>query len=1004
MAEMSDKKGAAAQGNDYGKTLQLPVTDFAMRANLPAREPGWVAGWLDGKVYERLRERRLEEGAGKYIVHLGPPYANGNFHMGHVLTYVLKDFVVRSKFMGGFDSPYAPGWDCHGLPIEWKVEQDLRAEGKTKRDVSKAELRARCRAYAQKWVDVQKSEWQRFGALGDWDHPYLTMAPGNEAGIVRELGKMVARNLVYKGLRSTLWAPVEETALAEAEVEYDEKHKSTAVYVGLPVKKGSGERGREVAGDNEFLVIWTTTPWTLPANRAVAVKADEEYVGLTGMVNPIEISRQDTESFEKTAAARKLGGTVWVAKALASDFIKQTGFQVSKESSPLKGSQLTDWMYEHPLYVGVMQPVVEGFHVTTDAGTGLVHIAPAHGPEDYQIGKQFDLPLVCPVDGSGKYEAWVEKLPLTGVEIAGKDIWKTQEEIIAELVASGRLLHRAELVHKYPISWRSKKPLIYRTTEQWFIALDGVKIPETGKDLRQSSLDRIYAREGVRGVQWVPEYGANRIGSMIEHRPDWCISRQRAWGVPITVIGDRLSLIGDEKVVRGGIVVDPAVWEHIAGLVEREGIDAWDTRIESGRKEELFPDGWLDKHGVKASDFDYVQDILDVWFDSGTTHAHVLRADSAPGQRFHREDGKRPADLYQEGSDQHRGWFHSSLLTSVANYGDAPYESVVTSGFVVDGEGRKFSKSLGNGVEPGQLLGKYGMDIIRLWVASSDYSEDIRYSPQIMDSMSEAYRRFRNTFRWLLGNLHGFSDDDVKLENLPELESYMLHRLGKVLSEVRGHFDAFQFHKGYRVLYEFCGVELSNFYFDVRKDVLYCDPKDGEVRRACQSVLVKILRGLATHLAPLMPFTTDEVWRERYGESECVHLARFEEVDGNEIDKEFDKRWHFYTTARSRINVELEAQRAKGIFGPNAEADVEVQMDVSRVSKSAGLLDEEEFRTVMGVSRLKVVDSKNEQIVVRATRAVGHKCPRCWRYYGKLEASGVCLRCEEAMNQQGPAR
>ena len=984
----ADKPTSKPEANAWSETLRLPQTNYPMRAGLAQREPGWVQRWLDEDIYGQLCRTRQAEGAPVYIVHLGPPYANGRMHMGHALTYTLKDFVVRSKFMGGFYSPYAPGWDCHGLPIEWKVEQDLRAAGKSKHDISKTELRKRCRDYAQHWVEVQKADWQRFGAMGDWDKPYLTMAPANEAGIVRELGKMVQRGLVEKNLRSTQWSWAEETAMAEAEVEYKDV-TSTAVYVALPVVKEPRNQGTEEPRD--YLVIWTTTPWTLPANRAVAVKADETYV--------------------RIGSAEK---SYWVAEALADNFRGAIGTLMLGSLETLNGSDMVGWSYEHPLY-GTVQPVVEGFHVTTDAGTGLVHIAPAHGAEDFVIGKQFGLPLECPVDGAGKYVAGTPALPLTGESIEGQLIWPMQKKILAELEASGRLLSAKEFTHSYPISWRSKEKLIFRTTEQWFVALDKPIEALGGKTLREASLNRIYGRNGERGVQWVPEYGMNRIGSMIEGRPDWCISRQRAWGVPITVFvvkepgnpGTKEPRVVDG--VEGGLVVDPAVWEHVAGLIEAETIDAWDRRIAEGKVAELFPAGWLESRGLTVDDVEPVQDILDVWFDSGTSHAHVLRADSAPGQRFHRADGKRPADLYQEGSDQHRGWFHSSLLTSVANYGDAPYESVVTSGFVVDGEGRKFSKSLGNGVEPHQLMDKYGMDIIRLWVASSDYSEDIRYSPQILDSMADAYRRFRNTFRWLLGNMGTEEPRNPGTEGaltaeqiaaMPELERYMLHRLGTVLAEVRGHYDAYQFHKGYRALYEFCGTELSNFYFDARKDVLYCDALSSPTRQACVSVLVQIFRGLVTHLAPLMPFTTDEAWRERYGEGSCVHLERYQVVPAVAVDEE---KWEDIFKVRSSLNFRLEIDyRSSNKMGTNL--DVITEIGISNLAKITPN-DSDLLRECVGVSRLKIFYEKNYKdksrntmpLALRISVKEGHKCPRCWRYYDALEKSGLCLRCDAAV-------
>lgn len=962
--------GQSGDGKAWGDTLQLPKTDFAMRANLPAREPAWVARWLENDVYGKLRAKRRAEGAPKFIVHLGPPYANGNMHMGHALTYVLKDFVVRSKFMAGFDSPYAPGWDCHGLPIEWKVEQDeLRAKGKTKHDVSREQMRAWCRAYAQKWVDVQKGEWQRFGAIGDWDNPYLTMAPTNEAGIVRELGKMVRRGLVYRGLRSTQWSWAEETALAEAEVEYKDV-TSTAVYVALEL----------IGGAKEFLVIWTTTPWTLPANRAVAVKVDEQYV-----------------------AVEHNGKDYWVATALAEKFIEAIGFGKKSERYSM-GQAMVGWEYKHPLY-DTVQKVLPGFHVTTDAGTGLVHIAPAHGQEDFQIGKESGLDLNCPVDGAGKYESNVPALPLSGEVIAGKLIWPMQKLILAELEQSGRLLAKNDFQHSYPVSWRSKEKLIFRSTEQWFVTMDTPIDALDGQSLRDASLDRIFARNGVKGVEWVPEYGANRIGGMIAGRPDWCISRQRVWGVPITIIQNKTT---------GELVGDEAVWNHIADLVAKETIDAWDSRL-GGREAELFPEGWLAAKGLTAGDFSYSRDILDVWFDSGTSHAHVLRVDETnPEGRFYRADGKRPADLYLEGSDQHRGWFHSSLLTSVANYGDAPYETVVTNGFVVDGEGRKFSKSIGNGVEPRQLLEKYGMDIIRLWVASSDYSEDIRYSPQIMESMSDVYRKFRNTFKWLLGNLSDYTDvvvregDDPEYHAFGPIEVNFLSVVDQYLQEAREHFEAYQFHKGYRTIYTLCDAVLSNYYFTIRKDVLYCDAPNSEERRNVQAALSHVLRALLTHLAPLMPFTTDEAWRERYGDEECVHLQtyhvigealKFALVDTSDFD--------FALEVRAVVVPMLETLRTKGEIGPNQEAEVSLHWggDWQGMRQLEGL-KEIDLATVFGVSavvhdqdfgtdKLKTMDISNLHVQVR--KHTGHKCPRCWRYYGQLEQSGVCFRCDEAV-------
>ncbi|MFZ2587931.1 MAG: isoleucine--tRNA ligase [Alphaproteobacteria bacterium] len=951
----------AAEKSPFADTLRLPKTDFPMRAGLPVQEPQWVKRWLDEDVYGKLRAKRVAEKAPKYIVHLGPPYANGNFHMGHALTYVLKDLIVRSKFMAGFDSPYAPGWDCHGLPIEWKIETELRDNKQTKHDISLKDLRARCRAYADKWIAVQKAEWQRLGAIGDWDRPYKTMDKANEAGIVAELGKMVQRGMVYRGLRSTLWSWAEETALAEAEVEYKDV-VSTAVYVALPLL--NNDFGNWPG--QSHLVIWTTTPWTLPANRAVALKADEDYTG-------IEVDGK---------------GIYWVAKDLAESFCTAVGIPF-KTTENLPAKALIGQRVVHPLYEGVSGPVVEGFHVTTDSGTGLVHIAPAHGQEDFQIGQQFGLDVTCPVMGDGRYVHALPDLPITKVQLAGKLIWKAQKEILAELEATGKLLKAYDYPHSYPISWRSKKELIFRTTHQWFVDLDGAKVPETGKSIRESSLDCIYATSGNRGVNWVPATGQNRIGEMIKHRPDWCISRQRAWGVPITIFevpGEKFENVNG---IINGIITDKDVWNRVVTFVSQEGIDAWNDRIEQGRLTEFFPDGWLQSRGIQVNDLIPVTDILDVWFDSGTTHAHVLRADGAEGQRFHRADGKRPADLYQEGSDQHRGWFHSAMLTSVANYGDAPYENVVTSGFVVDGEGRKFSKSLGNGVEPSQLWDKLGMDIVRLWVSASDYSEDIRYSPTIMDGMSEAYRRFRNTFRWLLGNLNGWDKQPVAYADLPELEQYMLHRLADVLTKVRGHMDAYQFHKAYRELYEFCGGDLSNFYFDVRKDVLYCDPLSSKERRGCLTVLDIILRALVTHLAPILSFTCDEVWRN-YGNKDSVHLETFVNVEVVS-SADFEMRWEEIRNARNEINIGLEKLRAEGKIGSNLDAKVILPSNYRNISAYSNLGT---IREALNVSDVIVGDT--DSLIV--TKHEGHKCPRCWRYYDVLKTD-VCARCDDALTE-----
>jgi isoleucyl-tRNA synthetase len=968
--------------NDFSATLHLPRTNFPMRANLPAREPAWVQRWLDEQVYETVLAKRRAAGAPTYIVHLGPPYANGNFHLGHTLAYGLKDIIVRHKFLSGYASPYAPGWDCHGLPIEWKIEQELMAAGQSKRDLSVMALRDRCRAYARQWMDVQQAEWQRLGVLADWQRPYRTMDAANEAGIVRSLGQLVQRGLVYNKLRSTLWAPVEETALAEAEIEYDEQHTSTAVFVALELVDRPGEH----------LVIWTTTPWTLPANRAVAVHEGENYLCVQSQNKRYWVADKRADDFVDILPDKSNIGFLSLVElgpnAEEGIFSKFGNLKDHEKYGVLRGSYMIGWRYRHPLYFNDSTRngcVFHGDHVTTDSGTGLVHIAPAHGPEDFMLGVVHTLDTRCPVNGSGRYEAYVDEGLPAGLQLAGRSV--LDKQVIKDICAAlgGQLLHQSAYVHKYPISWRSKAPVIYRTTQQWFIDLDGVNLPETGKSIRESALDRIHARDGVRGVHWQPSSGENRIGAMIAGRPDWCISRQRAWGVPMTIMVDKAS----EQPV-----ADPAVWAHLEALVAAEGIDAWDSRL-GGKEAELFPAGWLTKHGKTPADFTFVRDILDVWFDSGTTWQHVLKAESGPGQRFDRGgDGKRPADVYEEGSDQHRGWFHSSLLTSVALTGDAPYESVVTHGFVVDGQGRKFSKSLGNGVTPGELLGKFGMDIIRLWVGGSDYAEEVRYSPQIMDAAAEQYRALRNAFRWLLGNLpeNGGAVAPVAPEALPELERYILHRLGTVLAEVRKDYDAFQFHTGVRTLQTFISTELSNLYFDVRKDTLYCDRADSPERVACVWVLEQIFRGLVTHLAPVIPFTTDEAWRSRYGEGACVHLETYAVPEGVEVD---ELKWKTgYLQIREWTNIRIEQHRVKG----EVKGNVEIKVDINLNELDLRALDLETLRLVLGVSEVLF---NHSGWGIGVSKHQGHKCPRCWRYYAKLEANGTCLRCEDALSVKG---
>ncbi len=938
---------------DYRDTLNLPQTDFPMRAGLPENEPKWVERWKEEDLFNAQRKAR--EGAPKFILHNGPPYANGHLHMGHALNMSLKDIINRSKFMAGFDTPFVPGWDCHGLPIEWKVETDLRKEGKDKNDLSRKELRALCRAEAAKWIEIQTRGWQRLGAMGDFACPYRTMDFQNEADTVRELGKMAAKGYLYKGNRSVMWSTVEETALAEAEVEYKDK-ESTAVYVAYPVA------GRE----NEYVVIWTTTPWTLPASKAVAYHESTEYVA----IRPMQLHAKATA--DKDAV-------YWVARDLLESFTKMTGIEEYSETATQKGKAFADVQVIHPFY-GDTLPMVPGHHVTTEAGTGFVHTAPAHGADDFQIGVRFKLDTTCPVNGSGHYEADVRPLEKTGKPLAGQDIWSSQDLIIDELVARGRLLRWYKMTHSYPVSWRSKAPLIFRTTPQWFVNLDD-DVDGSGS-IRRKALDAIHGENGVEKVRWVPAYGESRIGSMIANRFDWCLSRQRAWGTPIAIF---------KNLKTNEYIFDEAVFESVAKKMEEQGIDAWDELPVA----ELLPEGWLEKNGLNIDDLQKETDILDVWFDSGTTHAHVL--DRRPELTW-------PADLYLEGSDQHRGWFHSSLLTGVATRNAAPYRQVLTHGFVVDGEGKKMSKSLGNGIALEDLLKNYGMDIARLWVAGADYSEDIRLSEEILKNSAEAYRRFRNTFRFLLGNLADFDAerDAVAIENMPGLERFMLHKLKTVLESVAEDYENYRFHGVFHTLHNFCSVELSGQYFDIRKDALYCDAPDSARRRACQTVLETLLKALTTWLAPIMPFTTDEVWRSRYGQEKgvSVHLQTFLKPEKAwEMPVKDAQAWESIFLIRHHVNMAREEQRTAGVIKHDYEADVALTLNAAELGSGEAELAPlyEDMKDVFLVSGLNLIWGSGDAVSATVKKHTGEKCPRCWTYHESLSEKGVCTRCSEAV-------
>ena len=936
------------------ETLNLPQTDFPMRAGLPKREPQWCAHWEKNELYQKLREKGVREGRTPFVLHCGPPYANGNLHMGHALNMVLKDVVVRSQQMMGKDAIFVPGWDCHGLPIEWKIEQELKAKGQDKDALSTASLRALCRDYAAGWVDVQKTESKRLGLMADFDNPYLTMNPKNEAGIVRELGKISGHGLLYKGAKSIMWSTVEQTSLAEAEIEYADK-ESTAIYVKFDLKDT----------DNESVVIWTTTPWTIPANQAIAYAKDATYALV-----------QATEVFEKATA--EVGDKVWVAKDLLEDFTKMVGFTAYDILNEQQGSDFEGLVATHPLY-GRDSVMLEGFHVTTDAGTGFVHTAPSHGAEDFEIGKQFNLDLTCHVKGDGCYDDTVNGLKQTHVTLAGMSIWDAGKLIVEEMTQTRHLMRWYKFKHSYPTSWRSKAPLIFRTVPQWFIALDKEVDGETVRSKALTFIKKIGAADG-----WIPGYGENRITAMMEGRPDWCISRQRAWGVPITVFRHTPS---------GEYTFEKEVFDHIADLIAENGIDIWETLA----TEKLLPAGYLEMKGWQASDLEKETDILDVWFDSGTTYAHVV------DDKMHQP---LPADLYLEGSDQHRGWFNSSLTACTAARGYAPYKQVLTHGHVVDAQGRKFSKSLGNGVAPNDVMQQFGMDIIRLWVAASDYNEDIRYGDEIMKGVADSYRRYRNTFRYLLSNLYDFEETQhvVAYDDLPELEQWVLARLYQVITEVEEAYQSYQFRKVYEITHNFCAKELSNLYFDVRKDSLYCDPRvsDGDEgyyhrRRSCQTVLMHLLKTLTTYLAPVMPFTCDEVWRSAFGETAEIHLEDFYQMDPAWQNDNVVTAWERIWEVRDHVNLQIEALRGVGKIKANLEAGVKLTLPENMFDWAAVLPWDE----LLVVSEAYVETGADLAATIRVLADEGYvKCARSWQYMPVDEASvedGIQVTARDAL-------
>ncbi len=889
--------------------INLPKTAFSMKANLPIREPDILKLWDKIDLYKELRNSR--KGEEKFVLHDGPPYANGNIHMGTALNKILKDIIVKFHQMDGKDSVYVPGWDCHGLPIEWKIEEQYKKNKKNKNEVPIVEFRKECRAFAEKWIEVHKDQFKRLGVVGDWENYYSTMSYDAEAQIVRELGKFLKEGSLYRGFKPVLWSTVEKTALADAEVEYQD-HKSDTIYVSFVIKSS---KISELKGAS--IVIWTTTPWTIPANKALAYNESLDYLLL-------EIN--DDGDFKKKK--------IVVAEALLEAFISDCGIKDYKNLKKFKGSNLESTICNHPFFdLGYTYdiPMLEARFVTTEQGTGIVHCAPSHGPDDFNLCLNNGIKAIETVDGDGKYTKNVSLFE-------GIHIFKANPIVIEKLKEQKKLLANGELIHSYPHSWRSKAPLVHRATPQWFISMESHKL-------------RAKALKAIDETKFYPSKGKERLRSMIETRPDWCVSRQRVWGVPLPIFVNKKT---------NEILVDDEVFENIAKIYQKEGSDCWfsdDAQKFLGKK-------------YKAGDFEKLSDIVEVWFDSGSTHSFVLEK---------REDLKWPASMYLEGSDQHRGWFHSSLLESCGTRGRAPFESILSHGFVVDGKGLKMSKSLGNVIAPEEILKKYGADILRIWVASSNYAEDLRIDYSILDQHSESYRKIRNTFRYLLGNLNDnfteLSLENINPKDLPELEQFMLHKIYVLNSNFNKYFKNYDFHNLYKELLNFCTVDLSAFYFDIRKDTLYCDPKSSEKRNSVLLILNVILNSLLKWFAPILTFTTEEIYQLVSKKNKSIHLEKFLDFPTKFENIDLKKKWDQLVKIRDVCNLSIEEKRGSKEIGSSLEASLSIQLNESLYNLSKNI----DFAELCITSFAEVSKFEKEEIKVETNKAEGTKCPVCWK-------------------------
>ena len=985
---------------DYRDTVFLPKTDFPMKAGLPRKEPDWLKRWTEEGVYEKLRETRA--GKERFVLHDGPPYANGDIHMGHAMNKVLKDVIVRSQSMLGKDAPYVPGWDCHGLPIEWKIEEKYRKKKLNKDDVDSIEFRQECRDFAKHWVSVQAEQFKRLGVYGDWDDPYLTMTYEAEATIAAEVLKFAETGQLYRGAKPVMWSPVEKTALAEAEVEYEDI-VSTQIDVGFEITDSPIE---ELIGAKA--VIWTTTPWTIPVNQALAYGPDLEYVLLKvqGHVPDAYPDGEEPKSYDISAPLKE-GTKILVASTLQNEFKERyqrplpgvSGVALKKEWAG-KGSQLAGTLARHPMhnlggFFAKPRLFLPGDFVTTEAGTGLVHMAPDHGEDDFLLCKEHDIDPVFAVEPEGRYRANWEWLAGQGSVInpkfnaSGNGSKLDEGPICKDLREAGALLAASDdFNHSYPHSWRSKAKIIFRCTPQWFIPMDDRKTnAHNREDLASNSGNnptlRGLALDAIERTRWVPGKSKNRIKAMVEGRPDWVISRQRAWGVPIPLYVHRQT---------GDYLNDPAVNARILDAFKAGGADAWfraDHQVLLGE-------------AYKLEDYEPVQDILDVWFDSGSTHAFVVQARAAL------QNAK--TTLYVEGSDQHRGWFQSSLLESSGTRGRAPYDHVLTHGFALDGNGCKMSKSLGNTVDPQKIVDQYGADILRLWVVSTDYFDDVRISGEIIKGSVDAYRKLRNTLRFLLGSLDGFSESEkLAVEEMPALERYLLHRISVVDEEVRAATDDYDFNRLFSAVFQFCIQDLSAFYFDIRKDCLYCDPESSSRRRAARTVLDILFDCLTSWLAPVLVFTAEEVWRARMGEdAESVHFNTYPDIPADWRSEDLAQRWAKIRQVRRVVTGALEIERREKRIGSSLQAAPDIYISDDGLRTAVEGLDTAEIFITSGGQVLAetapdgafaLPDVSGVGVVFQP--AQGKKCERCWQVLPEVAfaspSGDLCYRCTDAV-------